>query len=134
MAHQVVTIKDAISNIDENKYLLPALQRKFVWKMKQIEDLFDSLMQDYPISTFLFWKVKNPGGVLQTYEFLKSCDRFMDEHVLNPKIDLKGEDEAILVLDGQQRLNSFYIGLKGTYAGHQYGKKLDRRESYPENN
>jgi uncharacterized protein with ParB-like and HNH nuclease domain len=53
------TISDAISRIDSNQLFLPALQRKFVWKTKQIEGLFDSIMQGYPIGTFLFWELSD---------------------------------------------------------------------------
>ena len=58
MAYQTpITIKEAIDNIKARKYLLPSIQREFVWDTDQIETLFDSLMRDYPISTFLFWAV-----------------------------------------------------------------------------
>lgn len=49
-----ITVKEAIKKIQEGKYLLPAIQREFVWKSEQIENLFDSLMNDYPIGSFLF--------------------------------------------------------------------------------
>ena len=52
-----VTIKDAIEKIHKTKYLLPAIQREFVWDTYQIARLFDSLMRDYPINSFLFWEV-----------------------------------------------------------------------------
>ena len=55
-----ITIKGALDKIQENKYLLPAIQREFVWKSWQIEKLFDSLINDYPIGSFLFWEVKEP--------------------------------------------------------------------------
>ena len=45
------TISDVIKRIDSNQLFLPALQR-FVWKTEQIEGLFDSIMQGYPIGTF----------------------------------------------------------------------------------
>lgn len=35
---------------------LPSVQRGFVWKPKQIEDLWDSLFRGYPIGSFLFSK------------------------------------------------------------------------------
>ena len=58
MSYQTaITIKSAIENIRKQKYVLHAWQREFVWDPEQIETLFDSLMRDYPISTFLFWKV-----------------------------------------------------------------------------
>ncbi len=53
-----ITIREAIENIDKRKYFLPAIQREFVWGADQIERLFDSLMREYPISSFLFWQVE----------------------------------------------------------------------------
>ena len=47
------TISDVIARIDSNDIFLPALQRKFVWDTDQIEKLFDSIMQGFPIGTFL---------------------------------------------------------------------------------
>jgi uncharacterized protein with ParB-like and HNH nuclease domain len=52
------TIADALKSIQVKSYVLPAIQREFVWKPEQIEKLFDSLMQGYPFGTFLFWKVE----------------------------------------------------------------------------
>lgn len=48
-----ITIREAIENIDQNEYLLPAIQRKFVWKPQQIELLFDSIMREYPINSLM---------------------------------------------------------------------------------
>ena len=52
-----ITISDAIAKIEERKFLLPAIQRKFVWSSEQIEVLFDSIMRDYPINSFMMWNV-----------------------------------------------------------------------------
>ena len=49
--------RSRIDNIHNNRYLLPAIQREFVWRPHQIERLFDSLMRGYPIGSFLFWRV-----------------------------------------------------------------------------
>jgi uncharacterized protein with ParB-like and HNH nuclease domain len=38
-----ITIAEAIDNIEANRYLLPAIQREFVWPSDKIEWLFDSL-------------------------------------------------------------------------------------------
>ena len=54
------TIKSILEDISVNKYLLPSIQREFVWSTSQIEKLFDSLMRDYLINSFLFWQVR--GG------------------------------------------------------------------------
>ena len=42
---KATTITNALTHIASSKYLLPAIQRKFVWKSEQIEKLFDSIMQ-----------------------------------------------------------------------------------------
>lgn len=38
---------------------LPSVQRGFVWKPKQIEDLWDSILRGYPIGSFLFSKTSD---------------------------------------------------------------------------
>ena len=45
-----ITIKEVIENVHKKNYLLPAIQREFVWGTEQIKKLFDSLMRDYPIT------------------------------------------------------------------------------------
>lgn len=49
-----ITIYEAMMNIQNGKYVMPAFQRQFVWSMEQIEKLWDSILLDYPIATFLF--------------------------------------------------------------------------------
>lgn len=111
-----ITISDAISNIEERKYLLPAIQRKFVWSTDQIEVLFDSIMRGYPINSFMMWNVtsEETKNNYKFYEFLKEYREFFKEE--NPYINTKGYDDFLAVIDGQQRLTSLYLGLKGSYA------------------
>ena len=52
------SIKEAVDSVHKQSYLLPDIQSEFVWSTYHIERLFDSLMRDYPISTFLFWEVE----------------------------------------------------------------------------
>ena len=47
-----------MDSITKRHYLLPAIQREFVWDEQQIINLFDSIMKDYPIGTFLFWNLE----------------------------------------------------------------------------
>ena len=47
-----ITIQKALGAIERREYVLPAIQREFVWWPEQIECLFDSLMQGYPIGSF----------------------------------------------------------------------------------
>jgi uncharacterized protein with ParB-like and HNH nuclease domain len=47
-----ITIEKVIKGIQANQYVLPAIQREFVWSTEQIEKLFDSLLRGYPIGPF----------------------------------------------------------------------------------
>lgn len=111
-----IKIKDAIDAIVARQYLLPAIQRKFVWSSAKVEALFDSIMQGYPINSFMFWKITSADvkNRFKFYEFLKKYRSFFAEN--NTDIDTKGFGDFIAVIDGQQRLTALYIGLKGSYA------------------
>ena len=102
------TISDVIKRIDSNQLFLPALQRKFVWKTEQIEGLFDSIMQGYPIGTFLFWEL-NDKNAIQNYLFYEFVDHYHQRNTRNEEAKLPGRNKIISVLDGQQRLTSLNI-------------------------
>lgn len=131
MAFQTpLTINEVITNIHSKKYLLPSIQREFVWSTDQITKLFDSLMRDYPINAFLFWKVSKENiNEFRFYEFLRDYHQRKKRH--NEKADLSGSEDVIAVLDGQQRLTSLYIGLKGSYAYKLSYKRWDNEQAYP---
>jgi len=94
-------------------FWLPNIQRPFVWSEAQIERLFDSLMRQYPISTLLIWKTKSEMKHRKFIDNWKGSLRLTDFYVPQNKKTKK------LVLDGQQRLQSLYIGLKGSYEGKE---------------
>jgi uncharacterized protein with ParB-like and HNH nuclease domain len=110
-----ISIKQAIDKIDYNQYLLPAIQREFVWSSSQIELLFDSLMRNYPIGSLLMWKVQGDNKINHRYySVLKEYREKYNTHCVEVNTNSIGDFEA--VLDGQQRLTALYIGLKGSYA------------------
>ena len=109
MSYQTpISIKQAIDKIDFNHYLLPSIQREFVWGSGQIELLFDSLMRNYPIGSLLMWKVQ---GVNKTdhrfYSVLKNYREKYSIHCKEVNTNSIADFEA--VLDGQQRLTALYI-------------------------
>lgn len=111
-----ISISDAIANIESRKFLLPAIQRKFIWSSGQIEVLFDSIMRDYPINSFMMWNVtsEKTKNSYKFYEFLKEYRAFFRDE--NPFFNTRGYTDFMAIIDGQQRLTSLYLGLKGTYA------------------
>lgn len=123
-------ISDVVNNIHKKKYLLPAIQREFVWNTYQIERLFDSIMRNYPISSFLFWQVEKENvNDFEFYEFLREFHERDRRH--NSKADVNGEEGIIAILDGQQRLTSIYIALKGSFAEKLPRKRWDNDLAYP---
>lgn len=125
-----LTICEVINDIHSKRYLLPSIQREFIWSPEQIKMLFDSLMRNYPINSFLFWKVpKEKASEFKFYEFLRDYHQKDNRH--NPKADISGNGDVMAVLDGQQRLTSLYIALKGTYAYKLAYKKWDNPLAYP---
>ncbi len=122
-----ITIKEAIENIENNKFLLPAIQREFVWSHTKIEWLFDSIMRNYPISSFLFWQVE--GETKKGYRFYKFINEYREYYKThNDEISTDGINDFKAILDGQQRLTSIYIGLKGSYAYKTYRRKWEDTE------
>lgn len=118
-------ISEVIADLDQNKYLLPAIQREFVWKTDKICNLFDSLMRGYPIGTFLFWKIA-PEMVdrYRFYAFMRSYHQRDNNRCQLPDVVPPFGFQA--VLDGQQRMTALYIGLRGTYAAKRpYGRWQD---------
>lgn len=95
------------------KYFLPDIQRPYVWTPEQIYALYDSIMRGYPISTFLFWEA--PANIIDIltprYEFLTANKK---EYIDKVNTDMKKEIYS-LVLDGQQRLTSLFLTLKGNF-------------------
>ena len=114
MRIQNYSIRDVMKGIDGRKMILPALQREFVWKRKDIERLFDSLLQGFPINTFMFWEVDDiMNGVMEYYEFLSS--KFRESVSANSIYQVRDNDSKTIVIDGQQRLTSLWISLYGSY-------------------
>lgn len=104
------TIGAVVDDVNRS-YFLPAIQRPFVWSSAQIVTLFDSLLKGYPISSFMFWAVDEATKAeLRCYRFIEN----FRPDLMNEPTSVEGR-QVVLVLDGQQRLTSLMIGLRGTF-------------------
>lgn len=118
MKNRTETIRKIVSYLNNREqdggFWLPNIQRRFVWKEDQIERFFDSIMRQYPISTLLIWKTSSNV----------KHRKFIDNHHPNIKLSSyyvpKDNHLKKLVLDGQQRLQSLFIGLMGSYEGREF--------------
>ena len=87
-------ISDILYDIDKGSISLPVFQRGYVWKRKQVRELFSSLYNDYPVGSLLVWKTDSP------------------------EVKIRGEQSALasphqILLDGQQRITSLYGVIRG---------------------
>ena len=127
MAYGSMTVCEALQGIGGGTILLPAIQRKFVWHWRQIEALFDSLMQGYPINTFMFWRVSSPAAKTN-FRYYRVLDHYVERFATtNPAVATPAVYPNFdAVIDGQQRLTSLYIGLCGTHAHKLKGRNMPR--------
>ncbi len=58
MAYFNTTIKDLISEKNREEYFFTCYSERIRLESAQVEKLFDSIMCGYPISSFLFWKIR----------------------------------------------------------------------------
>lgn len=123
------SIRDLVEGINQC-YFLPDIQREYVWLSKtsdrKIENLFDSILRGYPIGSFLFWKLKKsdvetsrtaaPSKDKLNFDIYEFIEDFDVENIHNRIKDIARVDsnDLNLVLDGQQRLTSLFIGLRGS--------------------
>ena len=108
------SIRSVLNDIKANQFILPALQREFVWKRRDIENLFDSLLQGFPINTMMFWTVNDiKKESMEFYQFLDPD--FKESQSLNKLYPVRDNERKTIVIDGQQRLTSLYVAIYGSY-------------------
>ena len=94
----------------------------------QILQLFDSLMRLYPISSFLFWELKPENR--SNWEIYKFIDHLDERNRHNSSASTAGVQHLNLVLDGQQRLTSLLIGLKGVYTARRKNQRWNNPNAF----
>jgi hypothetical protein len=77
---------------------VPDFQRPFRWGAKDVRDLFDSILNGYPVGSLLLWQREGPKATV----------------AFGPvEIDAPKSREALFMVDGQQRLTSLVAALAG---------------------
>ena len=110
-------IKDIVESIGIHDYVLPVIQRRLVWTEEKMTLLFDSLLK------------KNAFGgvmVLEQLHGLKplfAMRDFLQAFTIDTSLSTTRNQDSPLgrttyfVIDGQQRMQTFYIGLTGSFEG-----------------
>lgn len=90
-----------LARVTTGNLVLPAFQRGYVWKRRQVREFFDSLYRRYPVGSLLTWITSLEGG---------------------------GASE--LLLDGQQRITSLYGVIKGEIPDFFHGDETSFSNLY----
>ena len=109
------TVDEVVTKIRSKKFVLPVIQRRLVWKEDAMTKLFDTLLKGYSFGAVIALKERAGNQPLfASREFSddgepRNAGLSTQENILT--------DEQFFVIDGQQRLQSFYIGLHGSFGG-----------------
>ncbi|MEY3416726.1 MAG: hypothetical protein RL060_837 [Bacteroidota bacterium] len=105
-------IADIITEISDEKFVLPVIQRPLVWTEDKMELLFDTLLKGDSFGGVMVIEEEKDTKPLFNYRpFTKDGDIIASRQV-DKLTQLQN-----FVIDGQQRLQSFFIGLKGSING-----------------
>jgi hypothetical protein len=84
-----VTVEDLIERVQSGQLRIPRFQRPLRWRATNVKELFDSIWNNYPVGTLLFWQRPGPRESVQLGRL---------------KLDLEARTDALYVVDGQQRI------------------------------
>lgn len=105
-------ISDVIAEIEDEKFVLPVIQRSLVWTEEKMELLFDTLLKGDSFGGIMVIEEERGKPPLFSYRpFTKDGNP-----IPSRQIDRLPQNQ-LFVIDGQQRLQSFYIGLNGSLNG-----------------
>ncbi|SDH98033.1 hypothetical protein SAMN05192534_11718 [Alteribacillus persepolensis] len=99
LRNESYSYQQIINDIDSGYIKLPLFQREYVWTVNEAASLLDSIIKGYPIGGFVFWETEDYLGSIRNIGGI------------DLPADNKGKTNY--VLDGQQRITSFYASLKG---------------------
>ena len=98
----------------KNKHLLlPDIQREYCWDISEIERLFESMVDDYPVGSCIFWKTNKKTINREKpnlYYFLRDFKQGVSKNEKAPEA-INEDGDYYIVLDGQQRITSMNIAL-----------------------
>lgn len=102
-------LKKLITELETGQIKIPKFQRDYIWEKTKVVKLLNSIYQQYPIGSFFFW-VAPP-----------EYSNFIRENVDLGLLNTPTNGSFRFILDGQQRLISLYVALRGkTMDGTDY--------------
>jgi uncharacterized protein with ParB-like and HNH nuclease domain len=119
------TVKEIVQSIEDDAIVLPVIQRNLVWEEEKIELLFDSLLKENSFGGIMALEEEKGNQPLFAFR------RFIREgEEQDSKLPERLDRSIRLIIDGQQRLQAFYMGLKGSYHGKELYFNLLSEKDY----
>lgn len=98
--------------LETGKIRIPRFQRDYVWERTKVVRLLNSIYLQYPIGTFFLWHAPND------YQYFVRNTNYLD---IEENMD---NDHYHFILDGQQRIVSIFVSLKGKTVGKSDYSKI----------
>lgn len=95
---RAILLEELLSGVRNGVLRIPEFQRAFQWQAEDVQQLFDSVLRNYPIGTLLLWEKEEKAG---------------DVHWGPLTVPAQTMPNALTVVDGQQRITSLAAGLLG---------------------
>ena len=98
------SLEEVLEQIEAGFYVVPEIQRSFIWRNTQIRDLVASIYNNFPIGAIIYWEIP---------------DKFRNDYgdLFRPLAeDLPKENGRYMIIDGQQRLTSLLLVKRGEIA------------------
>lgn len=97
-------IAEFVNMIVEDKFLIPAFQRQFIWEPDDIIKFWDSIFRFYPVGSILCWES----------DYFLNVHRRLGGYILsNHKDIIKKFRKWVYIIDGQQRATSLLVSIFG---------------------
>jgi hypothetical protein len=117
-----------------SRVVIPDLQRPYIWNPKQVILLIDSLFKKWPFGSLLCWEVKvnnDSSNYIPHRPFWEQVVKNVDSKKSKElSFSNNPSDSFLMILDGQQRLQSLLLALGGdswgfTLADKDWKKDVD---------
>lgn len=126
--YEDMSVLTALEYVNSGHMLLPDIQREYVWDYSDIEKLFESIIDEYPVGSCIMWETSRTTLNKEKpnlYYFVRDFKK--DNTPKNnkaPELFSSESDEKAyyIVLDGQQRITSLNIALMGSFISFKGGR------------
>jgi len=113
-----ISLKDLVKGIEEGKYIIPEIQRTFIWDNQKVLDLCESILNGFPIGSLTLWKIP---------QMLRNSIEDISKPIASGYFKL--ENVEYMIIDGLQRLLSILLLYKGEIEIIENGKTRKRKNT-----